>query len=123
MDDVRERDHPPGDAEGRPATHGRLPALGEPPEDEQDDGSKVPGSQGGPDPGGRAGPRRADAGRRRQREWRPRPCPGRVVDPEYLDVRLDPRTDFVHPVKPDPTVFAYLLEGRASLGGAACDLI
>lgn len=46
-----------------------------------------------------------------------------VVDPEYLDVRLDPRTDFVHPVKPDHTVFAYLLEGRASLDEAASDLI
>src|SRR5437764_5209630 len=46
-----------------------------------------------------------------------------VVDPEYLDVRLDPRTDFVHPFKPDHTVFAYLLEGRASFDEAASDLI
>src|SRR5437773_9280951 len=46
-----------------------------------------------------------------------------VVDAEYLDVRLDPRTDFVHPVKPDHTVFAYLLEGRSSFDETATDLI
>jgi len=46
-----------------------------------------------------------------------------VVDPEYLDVRLDPRSDFVYPVKPDHTVFAYLLEGRASFDEEAADLI
>ena len=46
-----------------------------------------------------------------------------VVDPEYLDIRLDPRTDFLHPVKPDHTVFAYLLEGRAGFGEEPSDLI
>ena len=29
-----------------------------------------------------------------------------VIDPEYLDVRVDPRTDFVHRVKPGHTVFS-----------------
>jgi len=46
-----------------------------------------------------------------------------VVDPEYLDIRLDPRIDFLHPVKPDHTVFTYLLEGRAGFGEEASDLV
>src|SRR5882762_4916118 len=46
-----------------------------------------------------------------------------VVDPEYLDVRLDPRTDFVHPVKTDHTVFAYHTEGRVGFGEEASNLI
>ena len=45
------------------------------------------------------------------------------VDPEYIDVRLDPRTDFVHPVKPGHTVFAYLLEGSASFDEDASDIV
>ena len=37
-----------------------------------------------------------------------------VVEPEYLDVHVDPRTDFLHRVKRGHTLFAYLLDGRAS---------
>jgi len=45
------------------------------------------------------------------------------VDPEYLDVRVDPRMNFVHRVKPGHTAFAYLLEGRASFDEEASDVI
>lgn len=34
-----------------------------------------------------------------------------VVDPEYLDVFVPPKTTFNHPVKPGYTQFAYVLEG------------
>jgi len=46
-----------------------------------------------------------------------------VVEPEYLDIRVDSQTDFVHPVKPGHTAFAYLLEGRASFDEEASDVI
>jgi len=46
-----------------------------------------------------------------------------VVDPEYVDVRVEPRTEFVHRVKPGHTSFAYLLEGRATFDGEASDVI
>ncbi|HLB68640.1 MAG TPA: pirin family protein [Thermoplasmata archaeon] len=46
-----------------------------------------------------------------------------VVEPEYLDVRVDSQTDFVHRVKPGHTAFAYLLEGRASFDEEASDVI
>ncbi len=46
-----------------------------------------------------------------------------VVDPEYLDVRLDPRTDFVQRVTPGHTAFAYLLDGRASFDEEAADVV
>jgi redox-sensitive bicupin YhaK (pirin superfamily) len=45
------------------------------------------------------------------------------VDPEYIDVRLEPRTDFVHPVTPGHTVFAYLLDGHASFDEEASDVV
>jgi len=45
------------------------------------------------------------------------------IDPEYVDVRVEPRTDFAHRVKPGHTVFAYLLEGRASFDEDASDLV
>jgi hypothetical protein len=35
-----------------------------------------------------------------------------LVDPEYLDVRVEPRTTFEHPVRRGDTVFAYALSGR-----------
>lgn len=37
-----------------------------------------------------------------------------MVDPEYLDVLMQPGTDFDHPVKRGHRAFAYLLEGKAS---------
>ena len=37
-----------------------------------------------------------------------------VTDPEYLDVTLAPGTEFLHPTKRGHTVFAYVIEGRAS---------
>ncbi|MGI0148302.1 MAG: pirin family protein, partial [Thermoplasmata archaeon] len=46
-----------------------------------------------------------------------------VTDPEYLDVRVDARTDFVHRVKPGYTVFAYLVAGRAAFDEDASDLV
>lgn len=35
-----------------------------------------------------------------------------LVDPEYLDIMVPPGTEFVHPVKPGHTVFAYVIEGK-----------
>jgi len=46
-----------------------------------------------------------------------------ATDPEYLDVRVDARTDFVHRVKPGYTVFAYLVEGRASFDEDVSDVV
>src|SRR5437762_2485910 len=45
------------------------------------------------------------------------------IDPEYIDVRLESQTDFVHPVKRGHTAFAYLLEGRASFDEEADDVV
>jgi redox-sensitive bicupin YhaK (pirin superfamily) len=35
-----------------------------------------------------------------------------VTDPEYLDVSLPPRANFIHPVKKGHTIFAYVVEGK-----------
>jgi redox-sensitive bicupin YhaK (pirin superfamily) len=35
-----------------------------------------------------------------------------VIEPEYLDVHVPPKTAFSHPVKTGHTAFAYLIEGR-----------
>jgi len=35
-----------------------------------------------------------------------------VIDPEYLDVALPPRAEFVHATKPGHTVIAYIFEGE-----------
>jgi redox-sensitive bicupin YhaK (pirin superfamily) len=35
-----------------------------------------------------------------------------VIDPEYIDVAMPPRTEFVHPTKPGHTVVAYVFEGQ-----------
>ena len=35
-----------------------------------------------------------------------------VIEPEYLDVYVPPKTAFVHPVKPGHTAFAYVIEGK-----------
>jgi len=40
-----------------------------------------------------------------------------VIDPEYLDVAVPPRSEFRHPTKPGHTVFAYVFEGEARFGG------
>lgn len=45
------------------------------------------------------------------------------VDPEYLDVRVDSKTDWTHRITPGHTAFAYLLEGRASFDEEASDVI
>jgi redox-sensitive bicupin YhaK (pirin superfamily) len=37
-----------------------------------------------------------------------------VTDPEYLDVTLAPGTEFLHPTTQGHTVFAYIIEGKAS---------
>ena len=36
-----------------------------------------------------------------------------VIDPEYLDVTVPPKSEFIHPTKPGHTVFAYVIEGKA----------
>jgi quercetin 2,3-dioxygenase len=36
-----------------------------------------------------------------------------VIDPEYLDVQVPAGTTFIHSVKPDHTVFAYIIDGQA----------
>jgi quercetin 2,3-dioxygenase len=35
-----------------------------------------------------------------------------VTDPEYLDVSVDADSQFIHPTKPDHTVFAYVIDGE-----------
>mgnify|MGYP001050764272 FL=1 len=35
-----------------------------------------------------------------------------VIDPEYIDVAMPPRAEFVHPTKPGHTVLAYVFEGE-----------
>jgi redox-sensitive bicupin YhaK (pirin superfamily) len=35
-----------------------------------------------------------------------------IVDSEYLDVKMDPRTEFVHSTKKGYKVFAYIFEGK-----------
>jgi redox-sensitive bicupin YhaK (pirin superfamily) len=37
-----------------------------------------------------------------------------VIDPEYLDVTVPPKSSFRHPTDPDRTVFAYVIEGSGS---------
>jgi redox-sensitive bicupin YhaK (pirin superfamily) len=39
-----------------------------------------------------------------------------VVDPEYLDVTLEPGADLQHPTTPGHTVFAYAIDGRGKVG-------
>jgi quercetin 2,3-dioxygenase len=39
-----------------------------------------------------------------------------VIEPEYLDVTLEPGTGWVHPTRLGHTVFAYLFEGEARFG-------
>ena len=41
-----------------------------------------------------------------------------VIEPEYLDVTLEPSTTWNHPVKPGHAVFAYLFERAARFGSA-----
>jgi len=45
------------------------------------------------------------------------------VDPQYLDVRVEPQTELVHRVTPGHTTFAYVLDGRASFDEEASDVI
>ena len=39
-----------------------------------------------------------------------------ITDPEYLDVALPAGAEFVHPVKPGHTAFAYVFEGKGCFG-------
>jgi quercetin 2,3-dioxygenase len=36
-----------------------------------------------------------------------------VIDPEYLDVSVPPKSEFIHPTRLGHTVFAYVIEGKA----------
>jgi redox-sensitive bicupin YhaK (pirin superfamily) len=36
-----------------------------------------------------------------------------ITDPEYLDLIVPAKTEFIHPTKPGHTVFAYVIEGKA----------
>lgn len=46
-----------------------------------------------------------------------------MVDPEYLDVLMEPGTVFEHPVKRGHRTFAYLLEGKASFDSEQTELL
>jgi quercetin 2,3-dioxygenase len=35
-----------------------------------------------------------------------------VIDPEYLDVTVPPRSEFIHPTRRGHTVFAYVIDGK-----------
>jgi len=41
-----------------------------------------------------------------------------VIDPEYIDVAMPPRAEFIHPTKPGHTVIAYVFEGEACFSDA-----
>ena len=43
------------------------------------------------------------------------PCWDIVIDPEYLDVTIPPRSEFVHATKRGHTVFAYVIQGARHL--------
>lgn len=45
------------------------------------------------------------------------PVEGIVIDPEYLDVSVPPRTELVHPARRERNVFAYVFEGEAEFAG------
>jgi hypothetical protein len=36
-----------------------------------------------------------------------------ITNPEYLDLTVPAQTEFIHPTKPEHTVFAYIIEGKA----------
>ena len=40
-----------------------------------------------------------------------------IIDPEYLDVTVPPKTEFSHPTKRDHTVFAYVIDGKGCFCG------
>ena len=40
-----------------------------------------------------------------------------IIDPEYLDVTVPPKTEFIHPTKRDHTVFAYVIDGKGYFCG------
>ncbi|HMD90493.1 MAG TPA: pirin family protein [Anaerolineaceae bacterium] len=40
-----------------------------------------------------------------------------VIDPEYIDVTIPAKTEFIHPTKPGHTVFAYVIEGKGTFCG------
>lgn len=42
-----------------------------------------------------------------------------VIEPEFLDISLPPGCEFVHPVKKEHNVFAYVIFGAGTLGGQA----
>jgi hypothetical protein len=42
-----------------------------------------------------------------------------VIDPEYLDIAVPPKTEFVHEVKKGHTVFAYLIDGEGRFSETA----
>lgn len=37
-----------------------------------------------------------------------------IIDPEYLDVTIPAKTEYIHRTKPGHTVFAYVIEGKAA---------
>jgi redox-sensitive bicupin YhaK (pirin superfamily) len=39
-----------------------------------------------------------------------------TIDPEYLDVTIPPRSEFIHPTIKGHTVFAYIIDGRGYFG-------
>jgi len=46
-------------------------------------------------------------------EGRRGPVQDVVIDPQYLDVTVPARSEFIHPTVPGNTVFAYVIEGKA----------
>ena len=91
VDDGRPRDHPPGDAQGRPdRADARVPVVGQPAVVAQDDGAALSGSEGG------RNPLITDDDGTRVRVvcgsfWgKTGPVDGIAADPIYLDVSVPP---------------------------------
>jgi hypothetical protein len=39
-----------------------------------------------------------------------------VIEPEYLDITVPAKTEYIHPTKPGHTVFAYVIDGAGNFG-------
>jgi quercetin 2,3-dioxygenase len=51
------------------------------------------------------------------------PVRGIIIDPEYLDVTIPPKSEFEHPTKHGHTVFAYVIEGQGYFDKTKINLI
>ena len=46
-----------------------------------------------------------------------------VIEPEYLDIAVPPKSEFIHPTRPGHTVFAYVIDGVGNFGKPESHLV